>query len=274
MKGVILAGGLGSRLRPLTKITNKHLLPIYDRPMIFYPIQAMINAGIKDIMIVCGGNHAGEFLRLLGNGKDFGLKHLNYTYQEGEGGIADALALTRFFVDDDRVAVMLGDNIIENNFLQAKNDFEAQETGAKILLKEVTDPRPYGVAEVSGGKVLGIEEKPQQPKSNLAVIGIYFFDNTVFKIVDTLKPSGRGGATRRPRAPPSRAEARARSDLRASALASSRASGDGGGTARGGRAGRRSRPVRTGARSCRARTGARAGRPRAARRRRRHPPRR
>ncbi|GMV64529.1 MAG: glucose-1-phosphate thymidylyltransferase [Candidatus Hinthialibacteria bacterium] len=192
MKGVILAGGLGSRLRPLTKITNKHLLPIYDRPMIFYPIQAMINAGIKDIMIVCGGNHAGEFLRLLGNGKDFGLKHLNYTYQEGEGGIADALALTRFFVDDDRVAVMLGDNIIENNFLQAKNDFEAQETGAKILLKEVTDPRPYGVAEVSGGKVLGIEEKPQQPKSNLAVIGIYFFDNTVFKIVDTLKPSGRG----------------------------------------------------------------------------------
>lgn len=192
MKGVILAGGLGSRLRPLTKITNKHLLPIYDRPMIFYPIQAMINAGIKDIMIVCGGNHAGEFLRLLGNGKDFGLKHLNYTYQEGEGGIADALALTRFFVDDDRVAVMLGDNIIENNFLQAKNDFEAQEAGAKILLKEVTDPRPYGVAEVSGGKVLGIEEKPQQPKSNLAVIGIYFFDNTVFKIVDTLKPSGRG----------------------------------------------------------------------------------
>ncbi len=192
MKGVILAGGLGSRLRPLTKITNKHLLPIYDQPMIFYPIQAMINAGIKDIMIVCGGNHAGEFLRLLGNGKDFGLKHLNYTYQEGEGGIADALALTRFFVDDDRVAVMLGDNIIENNFLQAKNDFEAQEAGAKILLKEVTDPRPYGVAEVSGGKVLGIEEKPQQPKSNLAVIGIYFFDNTVFKIVDTLKPSGRG----------------------------------------------------------------------------------
>lgn len=192
MKGVILAGGLGTRLRPLTKITNKHLLPIYDRPMIFYPIQAMINAGIQDIMIVCGGNHAGEFLRLLGNGKDFGLKHLNYTYQEGEGGIAEALALTRFFVDDDQVAVMLGDNIIEKNFLAAKQDFEKQGKGAKILLKEVDDPRPYGVAEISGPKVLQIEEKPQQPKSNLAVIGIYFFDNTVFDIVSTLKPSGRG----------------------------------------------------------------------------------
>jgi glucose-1-phosphate thymidylyltransferase len=192
MKGVILAGGLGTRLRPLTKITNKHLLPVYDRPMIYYPIQAMINAGIEDILIVCGGNHAGEFLRLLGNGKEFGLKHLNYTYQEGEGGIAEALALAQYFVADQKVAVMLGDNLIEKNFRAAKEAFEAQERGARILLKEVADPRPYGVAEVSGGKVLNIVEKPQNPKSNLAVIGIYFFDNAVFEIVRNLKPSARG----------------------------------------------------------------------------------
>ncbi len=192
MKGVILAGGLGTRLRPLTKITNKHLLPIYDRPMIYYPVQAMINAGIEDILIVCGGNHAGEFLRLLGNGKAFGLKHLNYTYQEGEGGIADALALAQYFAGKEKIAVMLGDNIIEKTFRQAKEDFDAQEKGAKILLKEVVDPKPYGVAEVANGMVLNIEEKPSQPKSNLAVIGIYFFDNEVFDIVRGLKPSGRG----------------------------------------------------------------------------------
>jgi glucose-1-phosphate thymidylyltransferase len=192
MKGVILAGGLGTRLRPLTKITNKHLLPVYDRPMIYYPIQAMINAGIKDILIVCGGNHAGEFLRLLGNGKEFGLRHLNYTYQEGEGGIAEALALTEYFVDDEKVAVMLGDNLIEKNFRQAKEAFDAQPAGAKIILKEVPNPKPYGVAEVSGGKVLGIEEKPEAPKSNLAVIGLYFYDNAVFNIVKGLKPSKRG----------------------------------------------------------------------------------
>ena len=169
MKGVILAGGLGTRLRPLTKITNKHLLPIYDKPMIYYPIEAMVNAGIHDILIVCGGNHAGEFLRLLGNGKEFGLPHLNYTYQEGEGGIADALSLTRYFVGDDKVAVMLGDNIIEKNFRQAVDDFEKQEKGAKILLKEVPNP-----------------------KSNLAVIGIYMYDSNVFKIVEKLEPSARG----------------------------------------------------------------------------------
>lgn len=192
MKGVILAGGLGTRLRPLTKITNKHLLPVFDRPMIYYPVQAMINAGIEDILIVCGGNHAGEFLRLLGNGKEFGLKHLNYTYQEGEGGIADALALAQYFVGKEKVAVMLGDNIIEKSFRHAKEDFETQEKGAKILLKEVVDPKPYGVAEVSQGKVLNIEEKPSQPRSNLAVIGIYFYDNDVFNIVKGLKPSGRG----------------------------------------------------------------------------------
>lgn len=192
MKGVILAGGLGTRLRPLTKITNKHLLPIYDKPMIFYPIEAMINAGIHDILVVCGGNHAGEFLRLLGNGKAFGLQHLNYTYQEGEGGIAEALALTEYFIGGDKVAVMLGDNVIEKDFRQAKEDFEAQPKGAKILLKEVEDPRPYGVAEVRDGKVLNIEEKPKIPKSNLAVIGIYMFDSAVFEIVKTLKPSARG----------------------------------------------------------------------------------
>ena len=192
MKGVILAGGLGTRLRPLTKITNKHLLPVFDRPMIYYPIQAMINAGIEDILIVCGGNHAGEFLRLLGNGKEFGLKHLNYTYQEGEGGIADALSLAQYFAGKEKLAVMLGDNIIERSFRRAKEDFDAQERGAKILLKEVVDPKPYGVAEVAGGKVLNIEEKPAQPRSNLAVIGIYFFDNEVFEIVKGLKPSGRG----------------------------------------------------------------------------------
>lgn len=192
MKGVILAGGLGTRLRPLTKITNKHLLPIYDKPMIYYPIEAMVNAGIEDILIVCGGNHAGEFLRLLGNGKEFGLPHLNYTYQEGEGGIADALSLTRYFVGNEKVAVMLGDNIIEKNFKQAVDDFEKQEKGAKILLKEVPNPKPYGVAEVKDGKVLGIEEKPEHPKSNLAVIGIYLYDANVFEIVGKLEPSARG----------------------------------------------------------------------------------
>jgi glucose-1-phosphate thymidylyltransferase len=192
MKGVILAGGLGTRLRPLTKITNKHLLPVYDKPMIYYPIQAMINAGIEDLLVVCGGNHAGEFLRLLGNASEFGLRHLNYTYQEGEGGIAEALALTEYFVDDDKFAVMLGDNLVEKNFRLAKEEFEAQEKGAKILLKEVEDPKPYGVAEVRDGRVVGIEEKPAQPKSNLAVIGIYFYDSSVFEIVKGLNRSARG----------------------------------------------------------------------------------
>ena len=192
MKGVILAGGLGTRLRPLTKITNKHLLPIYDKPMIYYPIQAMINAGIEDLLVVCGGNHAGEFLRLLGNASEFGLKHLNYTYQEGEGGIAEALALTEYFVGNDKFAVILGDNLVEKNFRKAKEEFEVQEKGAKILLKEVKDPKPYGVAEVKDGMVVGIEEKPKNPKSNLAVIGIYFYDSAVFKIVQGLDRSARG----------------------------------------------------------------------------------
>jgi glucose-1-phosphate thymidylyltransferase len=192
MKGVVLAGGLGSRLFPLTKITNKHLLPVFDKPMIYYPIQTLINAGIDDIMIVTGGNFAGHFLQLLGNGKEFGLKHLNYTYQEGEGGIADALSLVEHFADDEPVCVVLGDNLIENNVKKAKEDYEKQGGGAKILLKKVHDPNRFGVPELDGGKVLKIEEKPKDPKSDFAVIGIYFFDNTVFDIIKTLKPSDRG----------------------------------------------------------------------------------
>ncbi len=192
MKGVVLAGGLGSRLFPLTKITNKHLLPVYDKPMIYYPIQTLINAGIDDIMIVTGGNFAGHFLQLLGNGKEFGLKHLNYTYQEGEGGIADALSLVEHFADDEPVCVVLGDNLIENNIKQAKEDYEKQGNGAKILLKKVHDPNRFGVPELDGEKVLNIVEKPKNPKSDYAVIGIYFFDNTVFDIIKTLKPSDRG----------------------------------------------------------------------------------
>lgn len=192
MKGVILAGGLGSRLHPLTKITNKHLLPVHNQPMIYYPIQALINAGIEDIMIVTGGNSAGDFLKLLGNGKDFGLKHLNYTYQEGEGGIADALSLVEHFADDEPICVILGDNLIENNIKAAADEYRAQGKGAKIMLKQVHDPQRFGVPELDGDKVLGIEEKPSDPKSDLAVIGIYFYDATVFDVIRTLVPSGRG----------------------------------------------------------------------------------
>jgi glucose-1-phosphate thymidylyltransferase len=192
MKGVILAGGLGTRLYPLTKITNKHLLPVYDLPMIFYPLKTLINAGITDIMIVTGGNNAGDFLRLLGNGKEFGLKHINYTYQEGEGGIADALSLAEYFSDKEPICVVLGDNLIERNIVEAVRDFERQRQGAKILLKEVPDPERFGVAEIENGSLISIEEKPAKPRSNLAVIGIYMYDNRVFDIVKTLKPSGRG----------------------------------------------------------------------------------
>ncbi|MCX8111471.1 MAG: sugar phosphate nucleotidyltransferase [Syntrophorhabdaceae bacterium] len=192
MKGIILAGGLGTRLYPLTKITNKHLLPIYEKPMIYYPIETLINAGITDIMIVTGGNHAGDFLRLLGNGKEFGLKHINYTYQEGEGGIAAALALAEYFADGQPICVVLGDNIIEKNIIKAVKDFEKQGKGAKIMLKEVPDPERFGVAEIVDGRLVNIVEKPKQPKSNLAVIGIYMYDERVFDIVKTLKPSDRG----------------------------------------------------------------------------------
>ncbi len=192
MKGVILAGGLGKRLYPLTKITNKHLLPVHDKPMIFYPLQILINAGIDDILIVTGGNHAGDFLRLLGNGKEFGLKHLNYTYQEGEGGIADALALAEHFSDYEKIVIILGDNVIEGSIAQAVKDFRKQKEGAKILLKEVPDPERFGVAEIADGKIVKIEEKPKVPKSKYAVIGIYMYDAKVFDIIRTLKPSGRG----------------------------------------------------------------------------------
>jgi glucose-1-phosphate thymidylyltransferase len=192
MKGVILAGGLGSRLFPLTKITNKHLLPVYDQPMIYYPIRTLINAGIDDIMIVTGGNSAGDFLKLLGNGKDFGLKHVNYTYQEGEGGIADALSLVEHFADDEPICVVLGDNIIEKNIRSAADEYRRQGKGAKIMLKEVHDPQRFGVPELDGDRVLRIEEKPSDPKSNYAVIGIYFYDNTVSDVIKTLVPSDRG----------------------------------------------------------------------------------
>jgi len=192
VKGVVLAGGLGSRLRPLTAVTNKHLLPVYDQPMIYYPIQTLVNAGIIDIMIVTGGNSAGDFLKLLGNGKAFGLKHLNYTYQEGEGGIADALALCEHFAAGDPVCVVLGDNIIEGNIHAAVNAYREQGRGAKILLKQVPDPERFGVPVLDGPRVVRIEEKPREPKSDYAVIGIYMYDGEVYDIVRTLKPSGRG----------------------------------------------------------------------------------
>jgi glucose-1-phosphate thymidylyltransferase len=192
MKGVILAGGLGTRLLPLTKITNKHLLPVYDKPMIYYPIRTLINAGIEDILIVTGGNDAGDFLRLIGNGKEFGLKHINYTYQEGQGGIADALSLAEFFADKEDICIVLGDNIIEKNIRSAVEAFKRQKHGAKVMLKEVPDPQRFGVPELDGDQVVRIEEKPTLPKSKYAIIGIYMYDNTVFDIIKTLKPSNRG----------------------------------------------------------------------------------
>ncbi len=192
MKGVVLAGGLGSRLHPLTKVTNKHLLPVYDRPMIYYPIQTLVNAGIREIMLVTGGNNAGDFLKLLGNGKEFGLHHLDYTYQEGEGGIADALRLAEYFADGEPVCVVLGDNIIEGNIVRATQAFREQKVGAKILLKEVKDPQRFGVPVLNGERVVKIEEKPEQPRSPYAVTGLYFYDARVFDIIKTLKPSGRG----------------------------------------------------------------------------------
>jgi glucose-1-phosphate thymidylyltransferase len=192
MKGVVLAGGTGSRLNPLTKVTNKHLLPVYDKPMVYYPIQTLVNAGIQEILLVTGGKNAGDFLRLLGNGRDFGLKHLNYTYQEGEGGIAQALGLAEYFVDGDLLCVVLGDNILENNICAAVENFKKQKRGAKILLKAVPDAQRFGVAEVRGDRVVGIEEKPKAPKSNYAVVGVYLYDATVFEKIRRLKPSGRG----------------------------------------------------------------------------------
>lgn len=192
MKGIVLAGGLGSRLYPLTKVTNKHLLPVYNEPMIYYPIRILVNAGINEILIVTGGNNAGDFLRLLENGKDFGLKHINYTYQQGEGGIAAALSMAEHFADNDKIVVVLGDNIIENNIKVAVDKFRAQKEGGRILLKEVTDPQRFGVPVFEGKKIIRIEEKPKHPASNYAVIGIYMYDWRVFKFIKSLKPSQRG----------------------------------------------------------------------------------
>jgi glucose-1-phosphate thymidylyltransferase len=192
VKGVVLAGGLGTRLRPLTSVTNKHLLPVYDQPMIYYPIQTLVNAGINDIMVVTGGNSAGEFLRLLGNGKAFGLKHLNYTYQEGEGGIAEALGLVEHFAADGPVCVVLGDNTIQGNIRAAVAEYRTQGGGAKIMLKKVPDPQRFGVPRLDGNRVLCIDEKPAMPQSDYAVIGIYMYDDRVYDIIRSLKPSGRG----------------------------------------------------------------------------------
>jgi len=192
VKGVVLAGGLGTRLLPLTKVANKHLLPVYNRPMIYYPIQTLVNAGVTEIMLVTGGNNAGDFLRLLGNGKEFGLKHLNYTYQEGEGGIADALRLAEHFADGESICVVLGDNIIQGSVAKAADHFRRQQKGAKILLKEVKDPQRFGVPVLDGERVVKIEEKPLYPRSPYAVTGIYFYDPQVFEFIRSLKPSARG----------------------------------------------------------------------------------
>jgi len=196
MKGIVLAGGLGTRLRPLTLVTNKHLLPVYDRPMIYYPIECLLNAGIDEVLIVTGGEHAGDFLKLLKNGKQLGLRHLEYAYQEGEGGIADALKLAEDFADGDKVCVVLGDNIIERNIRKAAGDFFTQRSGAKLLLKQVPDPQRFGVVRFEGEgderRVAEIIEKPDEPPSDLAVTGIYFYDRDVFEICKKQKPSGRG----------------------------------------------------------------------------------
>lgn len=192
MKGVVLAGGTGSRLYPLTRVTNKHLLPVYKQPMIFYPIQTLANAGITDILIVTGGQNAGDFLRLLSNGKDFGLKHIDYTYQEGDRGIADALVLAEYFADNGKICVVLGDTIIEGNILDAAQRFRQQAVGAHILLKEVGEPERFGCPEIIDGRIIRIEEKPREPKSRYAVTGIYFYDNTVFEKTRQLRPSWRG----------------------------------------------------------------------------------
>ena len=191
MKGIVLAGGTGSRLYPLTRVTNKHLLPIYNKPMIYYPLQTLVDAGIDDILIVTGGSSAGDFLRLLRNGKDFGLQQLNFAYQEGEGGIADALRLAEYFALGEKLCVILGDNIIEGSIRSAKTKFEKQDSGAKVLLKEVPGPERFGVPVFEDGRIVRIEEKPKMPASPYAVIGIYFYDPTVFERIRTLKPSGR-----------------------------------------------------------------------------------
>jgi len=192
MKGVVLAGGLGTRLRPLTRITNKHLLPVYDQPMIFYPLQKLAEAGIQDVMLVTGGDSAGDFLRLLGDGSRFGLRTLNYAYQEREGGIAEAIGLTRTFVGEDHFVVVLGDNLMEASLAPYVEAFRKQRKGARILLTEVDNPSDYGVAELEGSRVVSIEEKPEHPRSSYAVIGVYMYDSLAYGIIDGLEPSDRG----------------------------------------------------------------------------------
>ena len=192
MKGIILAGGSGTRLDPLTRITNKHLLPVYDRPMIYYPIEQLVGAGIDRIMIVTGGNHAGEFLRLLGNGRSFGLKHLDYAYQDRAGGIAEALGLTEYFAGGEPVVVVLGDNIFERSIAPIVNRFRERPRGALIALAEVDNPGSYGVAEMHDGRLVRIVEKPKNASSRLAVTGVYLYDSRVFDFVRELRPSGRG----------------------------------------------------------------------------------
>ena len=191
MKGVVLAGGKGTRLYPLTRVTNKHLLPVFERPMIYYPIQTLVDAGIRDVIVVTGGHNSGDFLRLLSNGKEFDLHRIHYTYQEGEGGIADALRLAEPFVEGEKICVILGDNIIENNIIDAARAFEKQPSGAHILLKQVPDPQRFGCPEFSQGRILRIEEKPKSPKSDYAVTGIYFYDESVFEKIGRTKPSSR-----------------------------------------------------------------------------------
>lgn len=192
IRGVILAGGLGTRLYPLTKITNKHLLPVYDRPMIYYPIHTLVEAGIKEILVVTGGSSTGDFLRLLGNGTEFGLVRINYAFQEKEGGIAQAVGLAEEFAEGGKIVIMLGDNILEGSIRHSVQEFRKQEKGARIMLKEVDKPQEYGVAEVKGKRVVKIVEKPKKPKSNLAVIGVYMYDASVFRVIRKLKPSRRG----------------------------------------------------------------------------------
>jgi len=192
VKGVVLAGGTGSRLAPLTRVTNKHLLPVFDEPMIYYPIRMLVDAGITDIMVVTGGDSAGDFLKLLGNGEEFGLQQMQYGYQKGAGGIAEALGLTRYFVGDDDVVVVLGDNLLENSIADAVQSFREQGGGARVLLKQVHDPERFGVAELENDRIVRIVEKPTEPRTDLAVIGVYMYDNAVFSIIEGLEPSGRG----------------------------------------------------------------------------------
>ena len=192
MKGVVLAGGLGSRLSPMTRVTNKHLLPIYDRPMIYYPLRTLVDAGISEILLVTGGNNAGDFLKLIGNGHEFGLKHVHYTYQEGEGGIADALGLAEDFADGEPLCVILGDNILQRSIKPSVEKYAKRGKGATVLLKEVPDPERFGVPTLENGRIVSIEEKPKRPRSKYAVIGVYMYDARVFEIIHGLTPSERG----------------------------------------------------------------------------------